>query len=1669
MLKWASHCLDTFGELLILKRKTMKKQSISKKHWFPSRRSLMLFAAVWLALVNVSVRAQTGSVKICSASDLHYFNPSLLISDGTAFQEYLAQDRKLITESRAITQALVKKIKEEKPDIFLVTGDLTKDGEKLSHQDMAKYLDSIEMNGVTKVYVIPGNHDVNNVDACSYDGATTTKVDSISPSDFKTIYNNFGYAEAADVDPASLSYLAKPKAKLWVLGLDVCMYDSNMVRKTPVTEGRFKPATYKWVLARLAEAKAAGATVIGMMHHGLTEHYTGQSVSFPEYVVDGWDTISVRFADAGLKLMFTGHYHANDITEAAGTGTNFVFDIETGSTVTWPCPYRVMHLNADTTLDVVSKVITDIDYNTNGETFQVYAKEYLNTGMTGLVKSTLMSTYGLDESTALVLTPHVVAAYAAHYAGDEKIPATETAFISYLNSIGQATYTTFASMLTSYWTDLNPADNNVVLSLKTGSSETLLEYASSLPDSNYTTPSWTTFKKALVAATDDSTEIQAAIHNLVPKNYPYNVNMTLNGDPTSRMGFDWFTNKGITSGSLQIVKGVADSTGFASATTFDATTTTITDLNYNVAANQLAALAEIATNTKKSYVGHKAVATGLTANTTYSFRVGTAGAYSTIGTFTTAKSTKDAFTFMYFTDTQAQCDSMFDISQRTVHAAKTTIPGAKFALVAGDLIESSGASNSEWEYEQWFETMQDVWNTTPLAPIGGNHDKSTNQNFAYHFNTLNPQFDKDMSTVPGSYYSFVYGNALFMSLSYEDYSKTGILDSAANWMSAQVKANPTIKWRIAFYHKTMFTGSSSHQSDADGQAVREKMGPVFDSLKINLAIQGHDHVYEVIGPVNGTTRKLIPGSVTNQTTVAVDADRNLTGVTGGTYDVNTGTLYFLNSSAGIKKYVPRTEAQMAAAESAINMTDYWSLFTGRFGQTGPQINGNDLMGGDPMFSSISICTDSISVVTYSVGKHTGVISKFDAFKIVKYSSNAYKTALSLADTNYTVPSWTTFRRVFTATPDDSVKLQAAIDSLVSKNKPYNVNMTINGAPSSRLGFAWFTNKGVTSGSLQVVEGVADSTGFAGATTFDASTTDVNNLYYNVSQNQLLSLAGIADTSRRSYVSHKAVATGLNANTTYSYRVGTKGAYSTIGTFTTANGTKDPFTFMYFTDTQAQCDSMFDISQRTVHAAKTTIPDAKFALVAGDLVESSGAVNSEWEYEQWFETMQDVWNTTPLAPIGGNHDKGSNKNFTYHFNTLNPQFDKDMSTVPGSYYSFVYGDALFMALSYEDYSKTGILDSAANWMSAQVKANPTIKWRIAFYHKTMFTGSASHQSDADGKAVREKMGPVFDSLKINLAIQGHDHVYEVIGPVNGTTRKLIPGSVTNQTTVAVDADRNLTGVTGGTYDVNTGTLYFLNSSAGIKKYVPRTEAQMTAAESAINMTDYWSLFTGRFGQTGPLVNGNDLMGGDPMFSSIRVCSDSINIVTYSVGKHTGVITQFDAFKVISPVAVTGVVVSEKAKTMVTGTTSTITATVSPSDAANQNVTWSSTDATIADVADGTITAKEAGEVSIIVTTADGAMKDTCKLTVTPATTSIQDNELQEVTVSPNPTTGTIHIAVSDGSIIKYIEIVRAIGQSVTTQKVNNNAVDMDLSEYSKGSYFVIIHTNDTVITKLIILQ
>ena len=163
------------------------------------------------------------------ASDIHYMSPSLT-DYGKAYQTMADNgDGKVIQYMPQIWEAFASKVKEARPDALILSGDLTLDGEKVNHQEFAGRLRELEAAGVP-VLVIPGNHDINNHNASAYFGDERTYVESVSPEEFKEIYGEFGYAEAASQAPDSLSYLYILNDTTWVMMLDTCIYNpENLV------------------------------------------------------------------------------------------------------------------------------------------------------------------------------------------------------------------------------------------------------------------------------------------------------------------------------------------------------------------------------------------------------------------------------------------------------------------------------------------------------------------------------------------------------------------------------------------------------------------------------------------------------------------------------------------------------------------------------------------------------------------------------------------------------------------------------------------------------------------------------------------------------------------------------------------------------------------------------------------------------------------------------------------------------------------------------------------------------------------------------------------------------------------------------------------------------------------------------------------------------------------------------------------------------------------------------------------------------------------------------------------------------------------------------------------------------------------------------------------------
>ena len=90
-----------------------------------------------------------------------------------------------------------------------------------------------------------------------------------------------------------------------------------------------------------------------------------------------------------------------------------------------------------------------------------------------------------------------------------------------------------------------------------------------------------------------------------------------------------------------------------------------------------------------------------------------------------------------------------------------------------------------------------------------------------------------------------------------------------------------------------------------------------------------------------------------------------------------------------------------------------------------------------------------------------------------------------------------------------------------------------------------------------------------------------------------------------------------------------------------------------------------------------------------------------------------------------------------------------------------------------------------------------------------------------------------------------------------------------------------------------------------------------------------------------------------------------------------------------IPVTSISLSESATTIKQGRATILTATVSPFNASNKTVNWTSSNTNVATVSNGTITGVSAGSATITATTADGGYTSSCVVTVEEKSTEIED--------------------------------------------------------------------------------
>lgn len=356
--------------------------------------------------------------RIYLLADIHVMSPSLLdSSDNAAWQEDLADQRKMQDLSVPVFDLLVERIITDKPDLLLICGDLTKDGEIDSHEYVLNKLTEIKDAGI-QVFVIPGNHDRNQTEgARNYANNTFTQVRSYNNMMFLESYRDFGYGEGSDVQETSLTYSTELFPGLTLIGIDTG------------TMAHVSEQDISWIARKSREARNKGNQVIAMAHHSLIPHFYGQESFMIYSVIDSNEQLRDSLMSAGVKVVLTGHYHISDNTRYTNNQGKEIYDICTGSPLSYPCDFRILTFDDQfKQLKITTESITSFD---GYDHFPDYAKNRLQMAFQQWATNWLTER-SVHEAITSMMSESIANVYTIHAEGNEpENPATAEAVALY--------------------------------------------------------------------------------------------------------------------------------------------------------------------------------------------------------------------------------------------------------------------------------------------------------------------------------------------------------------------------------------------------------------------------------------------------------------------------------------------------------------------------------------------------------------------------------------------------------------------------------------------------------------------------------------------------------------------------------------------------------------------------------------------------------------------------------------------------------------------------------------------------------------------------------------------------------------------------------------------------------------------------------------------------------------------------------------------------------------------------------------------------------------------------------------------------------------------------------------------------------------------------------------
>ncbi|MBE6783553.1 MAG: metallophosphoesterase [Ruminococcaceae bacterium] len=359
--------------------------------------SILLAVTILVSVFVVAVNADDDKVTFAVASDLHYNVPEeeLTATNDHPIFWYANRRAAMDNESGFIIDEFLKQAEEAEYDFILIPGDMADDGriEKEEHEAVSAKFKAFEEKTGIPIYVVPGNHDYGR-------GENDNKIE-----DMFAYYGDFGYNEAFEKRENDFSYVTDLPGDYRLIACD-----SNDPSKS--TEDGMTSDKVNWVVKQAEKAVEDGKYPILMMHHNLLDHLPMQRILSRNFIIRNHTAVANKFANAGIKLVFTGHEHCSDVAVHTSPKGNKIYDFANTALSMYPLAYRSFTMTEEEII-YESKTIDEIDTATlrsqvNGYTDEMiaemdkglndFAKGYLKAGVQyRLARSLTMEQMGIAE------------------------------------------------------------------------------------------------------------------------------------------------------------------------------------------------------------------------------------------------------------------------------------------------------------------------------------------------------------------------------------------------------------------------------------------------------------------------------------------------------------------------------------------------------------------------------------------------------------------------------------------------------------------------------------------------------------------------------------------------------------------------------------------------------------------------------------------------------------------------------------------------------------------------------------------------------------------------------------------------------------------------------------------------------------------------------------------------------------------------------------------------------------------------------------------------------------------------------------------------------------------------------------------------------------------------